>query len=675
TPPLSANADAFEAEFASLAQDERLQAEQVQALARDLASVTRELETLAASGEVVTQVEVGAARAARDQLWDEVAIELAAPRVAPDGLAVAFETTLREADRRADLLRADTARATRVADARQRIAALEAARTETARRAATLATQRAELETRWRTLVAPLGRAELNPAGLRDWLARRERVAARQAEVTRLRAQQDEDEAEWRQVSAALADLLALCGQPGEARATEGLAQARAAVGAARRTASEREALTRQRAAGEADLARLAAEQALCAAERADWRARWAEAMRVLRLREEAEAAEAQVRLDQFATLADLLAQRARLAEEAATHADTLAGFAAQVATLREALAAAPAGEPARVAEQLYAALGAARTSEARRAELLATLESERARLLEAAREAETARARLAALCREAGVDSVAELAATEASAARKRAAGLRLTDLERDLVSRNGRSLQAVVDEAEGERPEALDARLAELAAAQDGLEAAVVVAQERAFEARRALDAIDGGAVAAEAQQALGALAARIAGEARGYARLRLAHALLERVIKRYRERHQGPLLARAAALFSRITVGSFAGLVVDWDDDGQRLMGERPGGERVPVSGLSHGTRDQLYLALRIAAVEQHLASRGPLPVIVDDLLAQFDDDRALATLEVLAELATRTQVLCFSHHRHLLTLVEGSPLAARVGVQTL
>lgn len=675
TPPLAANADAFEAEFASLAQDERLQAEQAQVLVRDLAGVTRELETLAASGEVVTQVEVGAARTARDRLWEEVATELAAPRAAPAGLAAAFEAALREADRRADLLRADTVRATRVADARQRIAAMEAAQAEAALRAATLATRRSELETRWRTLVAPLGRAELNPAGLRDWLARRERIAARAAEVTRLRAQQEEDQAEWRQVCAALADLLTLCGLPAETRAAEGLAQARAAVAAARRTASEREALTRQRVASEAELARLAAEQALCVAERDDWRARWAEAMRVLRLREDAEAAEAQVRLDQFAALADMLAQRGRLAEEAAGHADTLTGFATQVASLRETLAAAPGGEPASVAEQLYAALGAARQSEARRAELQATLESERGRRLEATREAETARARLAALCREAGVESVAELAAMESSAARKRAARQRLSDLERDLVTRNGRSLQAVVDEAEGEQPEALDARLAELAAAQDGLEAAVVVAQERAFEARRALDAIDGGSVAAEAQQALGALAARIAGEARGYARLRLAHALLARVIQRYRERHQGPLLARAAALFARITVGSFAGLVVDWDDDGQRLLCERPGGERVPVAGLSQGTRDQLYLALRIAAVEQHLASRGPLPVIVDDLLAQFDDDRALATLEVLAELATRTQVLCFSHHRHLLTLVEGSPLAARVGVQNL
>ncbi|MCC6195304.1 MAG: hypothetical protein IT518_12620, partial [Burkholderiales bacterium] len=50
-------------------------------------------------------------------------------------------------------------------------------------------------------------------------------------------------------------------------------------------------------------------------------------------------------------------------------------------------------------------------------------------------------------------------------------------------------------------------------------------------------------------------------------------------------------------------------------------------------------------------------------------------QFDDQRALATLEVLAELGARTQVLFFTHHGHLVDLVARSPLAGRVGVHAL
>jgi uncharacterized protein YhaN len=58
-----------------------------------------------------------------------------------------------------------------------------------------------------------------------------------------------------------------------------------------------------------------------------------------------------------------------------------------------------------------------------------------------------------------------------------------------------------------------------------------------------------------------------------------------------------------------------------------------------------------------------------------VIVDDLLVQFDDARALATLEVLAELATRTQVLFFTHHQHLVSLVADKPIAQAMHIQAL
>ena len=193
--------------------------------------------------------------------------------------------------------------------------------------------------------------------------------------------------------------------------------------------------------------------------------------------------------------------------------------------------------------------------------------------------------------------------------------------------------------------------------------------------FGANQRLDAIDGGTAAAEAQQATQSIAARIAKEVRTYARTRLASAILNRVVQLYREQHQGPLLERASEVFSRITLGSFSGLTVDYEDDCQVLLGIRPDATRVPVIGMSQGTRDQLFLSLRLAAIEQHISGRGPFPVIVDDLLVQFDDDRAMATLEVLSELSSKTQVLFFTHHKHLVELAEASQLAAVISVQRL
>jgi uncharacterized protein YhaN len=87
------------------------------------------------------------------------------------------------------------------------------------------------------------------------------------------------------------------------------------------------------------------------------------------------------------------------------------------------------------------------------------------------------------------------------------------------------------------------------------------------------------------------------------------------------------------------------------------------------------MSQGTRDQLFLSLRLAAIEQHIEGRGPFPVIVDDLLVQFDDARAVATLEVLSELSAKTQVLFFTHHQHLVELAGQSHLGASFAVQCL
>ncbi len=108
------------------------------------------------------------------------------------------------------------------------------------------------------------------------------------------------------------------------------------------------------------------------------------------------------------------------------------------------------------------------------------------------------------------------------------------------------------------------------------------------------------------------------------------------------------------------------------MDYDGDDPVLVGERPGGERVTVDGMSSGTRDQLYLALRLATVEQALERSEPLPFIVDDILVNFDDGRSRATLEVLAELARKTQVVMFTHHGHVVDLARDMEAEAGVFV---
>ena len=47
---------------------------------------------------------------------------------------------------------------------------------------------------------------------------------------------------------------------------------------------------------------------------------------------------------------------------------------------------------------------------------------------------------------------------------------------------------------------------------------------------------------------------------------------------------------------------------------------LLAVRDSNDPVLVDGLSDGTRDQLFLALRLAGIEQHLRSHGPMPIAI-------------------------------------------------------
>lgn len=112
---------------------------------------------------------------------------------------------------------------------------------------------------------------------------------------------------------------------------------------------------------------------------------------------------------------------------------------------------------------------------------------------------------------------------------------------------------------------------------------------------------------------------------------------------------------LCCNARGLFRDLTLGRYTGLDTDTDDKGVPLLLARKADDRlVEINALSTGTRDQLYLALRLAALEQFMARRGPLPLVLDDLFVHFDDERTKAGLGVLDHLADTTQVLLFTHH---------------------
>lgn len=193
-----------------------------------------------------------------------------------------------------------------------------------------------------------------------------------------------------------------------------------------------------------------------------------------------------------------------------------------------------------------------------------------------------------------------------------------------------------------------AKSANLQEVHAALDGL-------NRQKNELEKAGDA------AADFRQQAEFVAATLKQDASRFIRLRLAAHFLRNQIERFREENQGPLLEKSGQVFQQMTRNAFEGLAAEFNDEDVPVMvGRKANGANVPVEGMSDGSRDQLYLALRIAAMERYLEEHEPMPLILDDLLITFDNERTTAILPQLANLAKRTQIFLFTHHEHLIDL---------------
>jgi len=224
------------------------------------------------------------------------------------------------------------------------------------------------------------------------------------------------------------------------------------------------------------------------------------------------------------------------------------------------------------------------------------------------------------------------------------------------------GQGLTEFIARVQAENADALPPRKTALEAAKQAKKAELQEVQaslDRLNNDKRELE--KAGDAAANYRQQAESVAATLKQDASRFIRLRLAAHFLRNQIERFRAENQGPLLETSGQVFKQMTQNAFEGLAAQFNDaDVPVMVGRRGNGVNVPVEGMSDGTRDQLYLALRFAAMDRYLEEHEPMPLILDDLLMTFDNERTRAILPQLAHLATRTQVFLFTHHEHLVEL---------------
>jgi uncharacterized protein YhaN len=281
---------------------------------------------------------------------------------------------------------------------------------------------------------------------------------------------------------------------------------------------------------------------------------------------------------------------------------------------------------------------------------------------LDAASQAQrTVQAQLAPLFAAASVDTESLLAEAIARSEQRRALEKLISQADADLkAGADGLSMEQLRVEVSGQDPATLVLDLERLnQLAEDILEEVSTLSNQHGAQ-KVAFDAFAGADLAAKAEAQKHEAIARMSDAVERYLRTHTVARLLKWSMEKFRETKQGPMLAKASSIFKTLTLDSFSRLLVDSDGPAPRLFGVRPDGQQVDVAGMSEGSRDQLYLALRLAALEIQIAQGFNMPLIADDLFINFDDRRTEAGLKVLGDLSRSMQVIFLTHHDHLVPL---------------
>lgn len=633
--------------------------EALQKKIQDIQQQEQALLQLVRHHQPVSREDVAQARQQRDNDWQAIKAD---PANLP-ARAGAFEARIHEADALAD---ARLERAQHEADRQSYANQLEKLKLERTGIESDIQAIETRMERRladWQTQAAACSLPDLPLDAAPTWLKRHqdalELLARRQTAEHQLQALHQRVEA----LRQALTERLAL---PATTGLDDALRQARERLETAQRIAGQRSTLETQIQDAQRRLVPLQTALTQAESQWQEWQQAWQAALAEAGHEATLPVEQLETRLARIQDIQTLLAQMGSLrADEIEPLQNALDSWIRHARTLADQLMPdAPTDmSPQDMVLTLAGRLKAARQDEAEHHRLQQQQARDR-QALEAARQQQIqVDALLQPLRVAAGIDDMALLGPAIARSEERRQIEHEIQRIETALrEAGDGHSIESLRTEAASIEPDQLQVELNRL-----GTEAGQVVEEISRLGARHgqlkaAFDALNGSDAAARAAARQQEAAAGMAEAAERYLRLKTAARLLQWSMERFRQTRQGPMLARASEIFQALTLGSFSRLLVDADShDSPRLVSIRTDGNKpVEVPDLSEGTRDQLYLALRLAALDQQASQGSRMPLIADDLFINFDDRRTEAGLQVLGDVSRRMQVILLTHHDHLVPL---------------
>lgn len=281
-------------------------------------------------------------------------------------------------------------------------------------------------------------------------------------------------------------------------------------------------------------------------------------------------------------------------------------------------------------------------------------LDGVRQALRELASEREILLEERASLLADAGVDGEEALRERVAQEREREQAEAALERLQRGLVEKIGEGDEAAALRAElatGDRARWAEA-LATCERELEELDEAISELDRRLALLRNERETLEASAAIPALAEEVEVLRTQWRAGLRAWRRAALLERLLGHALEELQERQQPVVLRSASSLFEAVTGGRY--LRIRQVVDQRQVEVIDAGGRAVAASDLSRGTREQLYLCLRLGLVEAFAEQGIRLPLLMDDVLVNFDPVRAQATARVLGGVAAAQQILFFTCH---------------------
>jgi uncharacterized protein YhaN len=208
-----------------------------------------------------------------------------------------------------------------------------------------------------------------------------------------------------------------------------------------------------------------------------------------------------------------------------------------------------------------------------------------------------------------------------------------------------------------DGASAEQLERRWEKLTGRLDNVDQQLKEAYERRGRLSEQLRSLGEDRRAAHKQLELNCVQQQLGNATARWQELAVTSCLLESIRRRYEQERQPATLREASVYLSQLTEERYGRIWTLLDEDALRV--DDQDGRSLAPEALSRGTREQLFLALRLALIAQYAQRGVRLPLVLDDVFVNFDSRRARAAADVIRDFAgLGHQVLVFTCHEHIL-----------------